>query len=243
MLHGTPWHSGSLVIHECFCHLRLCYSCEPDDWNWTVCLAAGQLSWTISVVTGLWSLLSPVFTMKTLSSCGAAVFCKLYPLWSISCSPFLGANCSKSCSCSVPGVVSYEKPGAPHIYWLFFPFSSSCLLCPLLVGVRAPHWCFFPEENGRCCLLLFGSVSVSTSHFVWCHLRWLVPAICRSQPVHLQVTSLIATWLLFFYPHFTMETNTVSPQMPQLCRYLRRWTLFPKWHSRTDRRYLGNLCH
>lgn len=224
-----------------FCHLQLCYSCEPDDWNWTVCLAAGQLSWTISVVTGLWSLLSPVFTMKTWCSYGAAMFCKLYSLWSISCSPFLGVHCSKNCSCSVPGIVSYEKSGVPRIFWLFFPFSSSCFLCLLLVVVRAPYWCFFlriMEGAVFCCLALCQYLQVTC---VWCHLRWLVLAICRSQPVHLQVTLLIDIWLLFFFnPCFTMEINTVSLQ---LCRYLRRWTLFPKWHSRTVRRYLGNPSH
>lgn len=206
---------GLLWYVNVFCHLQLCYSCELDDWNWTVCLAAGQLSWTISVVTGLWSLLSPVFTMKTLSSWGAAVFLELYPLWSISCSPFLRANCSKNCSCSVPGVASCEKPEASQIYWLFFPFSSSCLLCPFLVAVRAPHWWFFFVffswgERKVLSSAVWLCVSIHKSLvFDATSGDWFQPSAEVNQYIFKSLH-----WLpldCFFYPHFTMETNTVSP--------------------------------
>lgn len=98
----------------------------------------------------------------------------------------------------------------------FFPiFAHLVCSCPLSVAVRADIGLFFWQEwkvLSSCCLALCQYRQVVR---VWCHVRWLVPAVCRSQPINLQRHStychLIALLTLISPWKQTLQ-NEVSPQ-------------------------------
>lgn len=192
-------------------------------WKWTVRFAAGQLSWTISVVTGLWS--------QVVSS----VYHEDLILWSSSTVP--GALSSVkhfTLAFSLrqvrqplpfPSLASFfARSLRPFTFTAYF-FSLSThrvCSCPLSVAVRAHIGLFFWQEwkaLSSCCLALCQYRQVAR---VWRRVRWLVPAVCRNQPINLQRHStschLIALFTLISLWKQTLQNKVHPTPSPKTLR-------------------------
>lgn len=173
------------------------------------CFAAGQLSWTISVLTGLWS-------QVVLSVYHTGVILRLSSSVSLASSlrkHFMLAFSSRQVEqlLHVLFLASFfVRSLRPFKFILFFLIYFVHLVhsCPLSVTVKGQHQVVILTRMKRTIFLLFGSVPAWTSVCVWCSTRWLVPAKCRSKPINLQCHSTHCYLIALFTLNIAMETNT-----------------------------------
>lgn len=196
---------------DVFCRVQSCsYSWARPIETELCCFAAGQLSWTISVVTALWSQVV------------ANVYHKGIILWYISNDQlvfcFLKHFTLAFSLMWIRWLLHEALPSA--FFWrylqgalglsntlvIFSPFAHLAPCCPLSVTVRGPHQCMAwqaRKELSSCCLALCQYRQVVR---VWRCMRWLVPALCRSKPINLQCHSAYCCLIALFPLNITMET-------------------------------------
>lgn len=147
----SRWHANV------FCHLQSCHRLGARTVGTQLCcFAAGQLSWAISVVTGLWSqvVLSVYHKDLILGSIrsvpGALSFVK----------PFTLAFSLRQAKPGLPALrlrhFLWEALGPSDLLAVFSPLCSSRPLLSPLVAVTGPTSVYSPDENWRHCLSAVG---------------------------------------------------------------------------------------
>lgn len=230
MLCGDAQRPPSSVIRACLLSSTITFLLVSlHYWKWTVRFAAGQLSWTISVVTGLWSqVVSSVYHKDLIWWSSGAVpgawsavkhFTLAFSLRHVR-QPLLSRAWHH---------FLWEALGPSYLLGLFFSPCSPCLLVSPLGNCQSPPRLILLTRMESAVFLLFGSVSVSTSRacLTPCEVTGSSslqkPTNKSSAPLH--VLPLDCS----FYPNLTMETNSAKQGAPhslpkntaQLCRYLK----------------------
>lgn len=202
---------GDFWCVDVSCHPQSCsYSWARPIETELCCFAAGQLSWTISVVTALWSQVVVCVYHKAIIpgwiSSDRRVFCFLKHLLLAFSWVLVRWRLRKA----FPAAAA--QPRALRAPCLLSPAlrSSSSPSSSLSVAVRCPRrgalWQEWKERSSRCW------APRRDRHLgrAWRRVRCLAPAARRSKPINLQCHSTYCDLIALFLPQkITVEANTL----------------------------------
>lgn len=131
------------------------------------CFVAGQLSWTISIITGHWSQVAlSVYHKDLISWLSSTVLGRLSFFEAFHVSLFFETS-QATIPCFVPGVIFFffwQSLGLSNVMVIFLSFCSSYLRLPPFSDCRGPSWIILLMRTGNTVFLLFGPILVLTSH-------------------------------------------------------------------------------